>query len=157
MAEEYSKDLERVEEYEQTTARATTLGKNKMELSTGLIITARYADKLRRVALVAFNKVAPKDVIIRDVSELNKQLYEKLVNEMKLDKLSLIKILVDAEYDEENKKLVFSNVRILRYYNEDEVKKICKEYEDKIKELEKEVQIYKEKVDKIEELVKTMM
>jgi len=74
MTEEYSRDLERAEEYEQITARATALGKNKMELSTGLIIVARYADKLRRVALVAFSKMVPKEVIIRDIAELNKQL-----------------------------------------------------------------------------------
>lgn len=153
MMDEFSKDLERAEEYEQTTARATALGKNKMELSTGLIIASRYADKLRRVTLVAFSKIAPRDVIIRDVSELNKQLYEKIVNEMKLDKLSVIKIMVEAEYDEENKKLVFSNVRILRYYNEDEVKKLCEEYENKIKTLEGQIQDYKKKVAQIEQLL----
>lgn len=156
MAEEYSRDLERAEEYEQITARAAALGKNKMELSTGLIIAARYADKLRRVALVAFSKMVPKEVIIRDIAELNKQLYDKIVNEMKLDKLSVIKIIVDAEYDEQNKKLVFSNLRILRYYNEDEIKKMCKSYEDKIKALEDEIQNFKKKVAQIEQLLKSM-
>ncbi|BCU70868.1 DUF2258 domain-containing protein [Stygiolobus caldivivus] len=156
MAEEYSRDLERAEEYEQLTARATAIGKNKMELSTGLIIAARYADKLRRVALVAFSRMVPKDIIIRDVSELNKELYEKIVNEMKLDKLDVIKIVVDAEYDDQNKKLVFSNLRIMRYYNEDKIRKMCKEYEDKIKSLENEVQNYKKKVGQIEELLKSM-
>lgn len=153
MSEEFSRDFERAEEYEQTTARATVLGKNKMELSTGLIIASRYADKLRRVTLVAFSKIAPRDVIIRDVSELNKQLYEKIVNELKLDKLSVIKILVDAEYDEQNKKLVFSNVRILRYYNEDEVKKLCEDYENKIKALEGQIQEYRKKITQIERLL----
>jgi hypothetical protein len=156
MTEEYSRDLERAEEYEQITARATALGKNKMELSTGLIIAARYADKLRRVALVAFSKMVPKEVIIRDIAELNKQLYDKIVNEMKLDKISVIKIIVDAEYDEQNKKLVFSNLRILRYYNEEEIKKICKSYEDKIKALEEDIQNYKKKVVQIEQLLKSM-
>jgi len=156
MTEEYSRDLERAEEYEQITARATALGKNKMELSTGLIIAARYADKLRRVALVAFSKMVPKEVIIRDIAELNKQLYDKIVNEMKLDKLSVIKIIVDAEYDEQNKKLVFSNERILRYYNEEEIKEICKSYEDKIKALEEDIQNYKKKVVQIEQLLKSM-
>ena len=156
MTEEYSRDLERAEEYEQITARATALGKNKMELSTGLIIAARYADKLRRVSLVAFSKMVPKEVIIGDIAELNKQLYDKIVNEMKLDKLSVIKIIVDAEYDEQNKKLVFSNLRILRYYNEEEIKKMCKSYEDKIKALEEDIQNYKKKVVQIEQLLKSM-
>ena len=152
--EDYSRDVERAEEYEQTTARATAIGKNKMELSTGLIIAARYADKLRRVALVAFSKLVPKDIILRDVAELNKELYEKIVNEMKLDKLDVIRIIVDAEYDEKEQKLVFSNLRIQRYYNEDEVKKVCSEYEEKIKSLEAQIENYKKIISQVEELLK---
>jgi hypothetical protein len=104
MEEEVQRDLERAEEYEQTTARASAIGKNRFELSTGLIIAARYADKLRRVALVTFSKLAPKDIVIRDVSELNKQLYDVLVNQYKIGKLDVVRITVEAEYDDVEKK-----------------------------------------------------
>jgi len=154
MSEEINRDVERAEEYEQTTTRVSALGKNKFELSTGLIIAARYADKLRRVALVAFNKIAPRDIIIRDISELNKQLYTKIVEEMKVDKLDVIRILVDAEYDEQNQRLNFTNVRIIRYFTEDQ----CKEkYADVIREneeLKKEISELKQKLQDILKVLK---
>lgn len=161
--EDETRDLERAEEYEQTIARATAIGKNKMELSTGLIIAARYADKLRRVALVAFSKMVPKDVIIRDVSELNKELYDLIVNQMKIDKLDVIRLLVDAEYDEENKKLKFSNIRIVRYITEDqcnkkmdEISKQLEDYKKKYEELNKQVEEFKQKIKQIEDALKSL-
>jgi hypothetical protein len=154
--EDYNRDLERAEEYDQTTARASVLGKNKIELSTGLIIAARYADKLRRVALVAFSKIAPKDVIIRDVSELNKQLYDKIVNEMKLDKLDVIRIMVDAEYDENENKLKFENLRIIRYYTEDECNKKSEEIQQQLLQLQKQLEDYKNKIKQVESLLSSI-
>lgn len=154
MSEEVNRDVERAEEYEQTTTRVSALGKNKFELSTGLIIAARYADKLRRVALVAFSKIAPRDIIIRDISELNKQLYTKIVEEMKVGKLDVIRILVDAEYDDQNQRLNFTNVRIIRYFTEDQ----CKEkYADVIREneeLKKEIGELKQKLQDILKVLK---
>ncbi|BDB97971.1 DUF2258 domain-containing protein [Saccharolobus caldissimus] len=154
MSEEINRDVERAEEYEQTTTRVSALGKNRFELSTGLIIAARYADKLRRVALVAFSKIAPRDIIIRDISELNKQLYTKIVEEMKVGKLDVIRILVDAEYDEQNQRLNFTNVRIIRYFTEDQ----CKEkYADVIREneeLKKEIGELKQKLQDILKVLK---
>jgi hypothetical protein len=154
--EDYNRDLERAEEYDQTTARASVLGKNKIELSTGLIIAARYADKLRRVALVAFSKIAPKDVIVRDVSELNKQLYDKIVNEMKLDKLDVIRIMVDAEYDENENKLKFENLRIIRYYTEDECNKKFEEIQQQLLKLQKQLEDYKNKIKQVESLLSSI-
>lgn len=143
---ESERDLERAEEYEQTTPRTTILGENRFEISTGLIIAARYADKLRRVALVALSKMVPKDVIIKDVSELNKQLYDEIVNKMKIDKLSPIRITVEVSYDKDANKLTFSNLKIARYYTEEECKK---QYENVIKEnerLKKEIEEIKKKL-----------
>ena len=154
--EDYNRDLERAEEYDQTTARASVLGKNKIELSTGLIIAARYADKLRRVALVAFSKIAPKDIIIRDVSELNKQLYDKIVNEMKLDKLDVIRIMVDAEYDENEKKLKFENLRVIRYYTEEECNKKVEEIKQQLSQLQKQLEDYKNKIKQVESLLSSI-
>lgn len=169
-SEEESRDVERAEEYEQTQSRASLIGKNKFELSTGLIIAARYADKLRRVALVAFSKMVPKDIILRDIAELNKQLYDLLVNQMKVDKLDVVRIVVDAEYDEQNQKINFTNVRIIRYYTEEqcnkkseEIAKQVEEYKKKYDEISKQLEDlrhqledYKQKIKTVEELLKSI-
>lgn len=131
---EAQRDIERAEEYEATTARASILSENRFELSTGLIIAARYADKLRRVALVALGKMVPKDVIIRDVSEFNKSLYDVIVNQMKIDKLDVIKLIVSVKYDKSENKLIFEDYKIIRYYTEEECRK---QYESVIQENEK--------------------
>ena len=154
MSEEINRDMERAEEYEQTTSRVSALGKNKFELSTGLIIAARYADKLRRVALVAFSKFVPKDVIIRDISELNKQLYSKIVEEMKLNKLDVIKITLEAEYDDENKKLNFSNIRIIRYLTEEQCEEKYKSIIEENEKIKKEISNLKEKLQDLVNIIK---
>ena len=162
-SEDEKRDLERAEEYEITQSRTSVIGKNKFELSTGLIIAARYADKLRRVAFVAFSKMVPKDIILRDIAELNKQLYDVIVNQMKLDKLDVVRILVDAEYDEQNQKINFSNIRIIRYYTEEEcnkkseeIAKQLEEYKKKYEDLSKQLEEYKKKVKQVEDLLKSI-
>jgi len=142
------KDLERAEEYEQTTMRASAIGTNKFELSTGLIITARYADKLRRVALVAFGKIVDRDVILRDVAELNKELYEEIVNKRKIGKLDVIRIVVDAEYDEKENKIKFSNVRIQHFVPEDQ----C-DLKEELERLQKENEELKTKLEQIKQMM----
>jgi len=151
--EQISRDFERAEEYQQLTARATAIGANKYELSTGLTIAARYADKLRRVAIVALGKIVPREVIIRDVSELNKQLYEEIVNKMKIDKLEVVRIAVDVFYDEKENKLRFENIRINRYYTEEKVKALLKEWEDRLKTLDEENKKLKSELDMLQKEV----
>jgi hypothetical protein len=161
MEEEVKRDLERAEEYEQTTARASAIGKNKFELSTGLIIAARYADKLRRVALVTFSKLAPKDIVIRDVAELNKQLYDILVNQYKIGKLDVVRITVEAEYDDVEKKIKFDNIKINRYYTEEECRKISEpqieELKNKINKLSQENEELKNKIKEIKEKLASVL
>ena len=138
--EAVSRDLERAEEYEETVARSTVLGANKYQISTGVIIAARYADKLRRVALVALGKLIPKEVIIRDIAELNKELYHEIVEKRKLGKLDLIRITVTLHYDEQNQKLVFDEVKLSTFVDYEK----CKEgYEKEIENLRKELESLK--------------
>lgn len=134
--ESVSRDLERAEEYEETVARSTVLAPNKYQLSTGVIIAARYADKLRRVALVALGKMVPKEVIIRDIAELNKELYHEIVEKRKLGKLDLVRITVTLRYDEQLQKLVFEDVKISTFIDEEKCRSM---YEGRIDELEKEL------------------
>lgn len=126
---EEERDLERAEEYELMYSRGTLRGENKFELSTGLIIAARFADKLRRVAIVALSKMVPKDVIIRDVSELNMKLHNEIVEKRKIGKLDIIKITVNGYYDQASNKIVWEDYRILKYVSEDEYNKLLKENE----------------------------
>ncbi|MEM0373022.1 MAG: DUF2258 domain-containing protein [Sulfolobaceae archaeon] len=144
--EDISRDMERAEEYQQLTARATAISGNKYELSTGLIIAARYADKLRRVAFVALGKIVPKEIIVRDIGELNSKLYDELVNKMKVGKLDVIRIMVDVFYDEKEKKLKFDNIRITRYYTQEECKALSSE---ELKKLEEENARLKEELNRI--------
>jgi len=150
--EQYQKDeqrdLERAEEYEHTTMRASAIGTNKFELSTGIIIAARFADKLRRVALVAFGKMVDKNVVLRDVAELNKELYEEIVNKRKIGKLDVIRIIVDAEYDEKENKIKFSNVRIQHFVPEDQ----CASREN-LERLQKENEELRSKLEKIKQML----
>ncbi|MCI4456197.1 MAG: DUF2258 domain-containing protein [Sulfolobus sp.] len=153
--EQYQKDeqrdLERAEEYEHTTMRASAIGTNKFELSTGIIIAARFADKLRRVALVAFGKMVDKNVILRDVAELNKELYEEIVNKRKIGKLDVIRILVDAEYDEKENRIKFSNIRIQHFVPEDE----CASRVN-LESLKKENEELRSKLEKIKQMLSAL-
>ncbi|MGC8948923.1 MAG: DUF2258 domain-containing protein [Thermoprotei archaeon] len=126
---EEARDLERAEEYELMYSRGALRGGNKFELSTGLIIAARFADKLRRVAIVALSKMVPKDVIIRDVSELNMKLHNEIVEKRKIGKLDIIKITVNGYYDQGSNKIIWEDYKILRYISEDEYNKLLKENE----------------------------
>ncbi|MCQ4336751.1 MAG: DUF2258 domain-containing protein [Sulfolobales archaeon] len=140
--------MERAEEYEHTTMRASAIGTNKFELSTGIIIAARFADKLRRVALVAFGKMVDKNVVLRDVAELNKELYEEIVNKRKIGKLDVIRIIVDAEYDEKENRIKFSNVRIQHFVPEDQ----CASREN-LERLQKENEELRSKLEKIKQML----
>jgi hypothetical protein len=150
--EQYQKDeerdLERAEEYEHTTMRASAIGTNKFELSTGIIVAARFADKLRRVALVAFGKMVDKNVVLRDVAELNQELYEEIVNKRKIGKLDVIRIIVDAEYDEKENRIKFSNIRIQHFVPEDE----CASREN-LERLQKENEELRSKLEKIKQML----
>ena len=150
--EQYQKDeqrdLERAEEYEHTTMRASAIGTNKFELSTGIIVAARFADKLRRVALVAFGKMVDKNVVLRDVAELNQELYEEIVNKRKIGKLDVIRIIVDAEYDEKENRITFSNIRIQHFVPEDE----CASREN-LERLQKENEELRSKLEKIKQML----
>jgi hypothetical protein len=146
--EEENRDIERAEEYEKLTPRSTILGENKFEISTGLIIAARYADKLRRTALVLLGRMIPKDIIIRDISELNKKLYDEITSK-KIDKLSVIRIVVTAHYDPNNKKILFDDVRIQRYYSEEECKKQFEEIAKENEKLKSEISEIKQKIQSI--------
>ena len=162
--EEVSRDEARVEEYRQLYSMVTLKAAKTVELRTGIIPAARFADKIRRVALAAFKGFAPRDVIIRDVSEFNKKLYDIIVNKMGCAKGDLIRVSVDVAYDEERNMLVFGEPNIDKFVPESEVRA---KYEAKIKELEsererlaKELEVERARIarlrEKLEELLRML-
>ena len=124
---EERRDIERVEEYRQIYSMVSLKGLYEVELSTGVIRAARFADKMRRVVIAAFGRIAPIEVILRDVSEFNKRLYEEIVEKRKYAKGDLIKITVDAKYDKEANRIVFGEPSIVRYVPETELEELREE------------------------------
>jgi len=133
--EEVARDEARVEEYRKLYTGVSLKAARTAELRTGIIPAARFADKMRRVALAAFKGYAPREVIIRDVAEFNKKLYDIIVNQMKCEKGDLIRIIVDVTYDEEGQRLIFGEPKIERFVPESQIRA---EYEKRIRELEEE-------------------
>jgi len=137
-SEDVERDKERVVEYEKLYSGFTIQGPLTVELRTGIIVAARFADKLRRAAFAAFSKTVPEDVILRDIAELNKSIYDEMTRK-NIDKLALVRINVVVSYDQKNNKLNFSNMKIERLYTEDEVDKIvrekCGELEQKLERI----------------------
>ncbi|WP_243681188.1 DUF2258 domain-containing protein [Vulcanisaeta souniana] len=93
---------------------------------------------MRRAAFAAFSKLVPEDVILRDIAELNKVVYDEMIKR-NIDKLALVRISVVVSYDQRTNKFNFSNLRIERLYTEEEVNKIinekCGELEAKIEKI----------------------
>ncbi|MFP3239015.1 MAG: DUF2258 domain-containing protein [Caldivirga sp.] len=105
-SEDVRRDKERVIEHEKLYGGFTVQGPLTVELRTGIIVAARFADKLRRAAFAAFSRTVPEDVILRDIAELNRLIYEEMMK-MDIDKLALVRISV-VIYDQRNNKLNFS-------------------------------------------------
>lgn len=126
LSEDIERDKERAVEYEKLYSGFTIQGPLTVEIRTGIIIAARFADKLRRAAFAAFSRAVPEDAILRDIAELNKAIYEEMIKRG-IDKLTLVRISVIITYDQKDNKLNFSNIKIERLYTEDEVNKIINE------------------------------
>ncbi|MEM2850086.1 MAG: DUF2258 domain-containing protein [Candidatus Bathyarchaeia archaeon] len=142
----------------------STKSSEKVELRTGVIPVALYADKLRKVALAVFKNLAPREVILRDIAKLNQTLYGKLVEELKLGKGDFVRITIKAFYDKDKGELSFEESHIERLVFESDVKQI---YEAKIKELEEvlrkveaEREYYRKQLESLkknlEEIIKTL-
>jgi hypothetical protein len=131
--EDLTRDMERVKEYEMLYPQYYYREPKVVEVSTGLIIAARFADKIRRIMFAVFGKILPEDVILRDVSEFNKKLY-KIMVDRKIDKLDIVRIRFKVGYDPEGKKLIFEEPQITRYVEESKLKE-CEEALDALKKI----------------------
>lgn len=118
--------------------------KEVFELNTGIIPAAIYATKLRRSVIAILGKKVPTNTIVRDVAELNKSLYNKIVEELKIGKTDPIRITLKIEYDKNNDKLNFFDIKISRYIEEEVLKK---KYEDELMKLSEQLAMLDKKLD----------
>ncbi len=107
--ENVERDIEKAEEQSALYGGILVKGGNIVEIRTGVIIAARYADKLRRAAFAAFKNMVKQEEILRAVADLNRSLYEKLIK-MGVGKLDIIRISVEARV--QDGKLIFGEPSI---------------------------------------------
>ncbi|MDI9619404.1 MAG: DUF2258 domain-containing protein [Candidatus Nezhaarchaeota archaeon] len=99
-------------------------------LNTGLIIAGAYADKSRRVLMAQVKgKVDPKEAV-RAVGELNKVLFEVIVNNLRLDKGDVVRVVIDYDVRDGQIKWNFDALRVEAF------KRVpSKEVDEKVREV----------------------
>ncbi|MEM1696323.1 MAG: DUF2258 domain-containing protein [Desulfurococcaceae archaeon] len=81
-------------------------------LSTGLVHAAQYADKLRKTVFAQLRDYVKKDKEFANrvadyIASLNRALFTLLVEELKVDKLDVVKIMIEYDVDEVNKAILW--------------------------------------------------
>ncbi|MFP3190297.1 MAG: DUF2258 domain-containing protein [Thermoproteota archaeon] len=138
-----------------------------VKISTGVVVAAIFADKLRRTILAALGKNVPKDILIAEVAKLNQELYKKIVEEMKTDKRDPIQITLNAIYDKQLNKLEFRDIAIERFLPESKVTSAIesanrelnalKEEIEKLKsQYESEIQNYRKQIERLKEFINNL-
>ena len=117
------------------------------QLSTGLVIAGAYADKLRRVLFAQLrDKIKAGELtnqlVAQKAGELNRLLFDILVNKLKIDKGDVVRIRI--EYDVVNGDIVWKldtlKIEVFKRVPDEEVEKAVKETIEKAREvLEKPV------------------
>ncbi|HIP58470.1 MAG TPA: DUF2258 domain-containing protein, partial [Archaeoglobus profundus] len=125
-----------------------------MKLSSGYIIMGAYADKLRRTLFAQLKEhIKNKEIDPQDVAkasaELNKLLYEILVNKLKLDKGDVVRIMIEYELvdNQINWKLETLKVEVFKRVPEEQIKPVIDDAISRIEELE-EVEEAKFEIEK---------
>ncbi|HIP63155.1 MAG TPA: DUF2258 domain-containing protein [Archaeoglobus profundus] len=114
-----------------------------MKLSSGYIIVGAYADKVRRTLFAQLKEhIKNKEIDPQDVAkasaELNKLLYEILVNKLKLDKGDVVRIMIEYELvdNQVNWKLETLKIEVFKRVPEEQVKPVIEDAISRIEELE---------------------
>lgn len=132
LEENVQRDVEKAQESIDLYGGHLLKAPNKYEIRTGVVVAARFADKLRRTAFAVFGGVVPREEIVRAVSELNKKIYEKLIS-MGAGKLDIVRITVEVAI--EGGRLVFGEPEIEWFVPHGEVQ----ECEKKLAEIKEKV------------------
>ena len=98
-------------------------------MNTGLIIAGAYADKARRVLMAQVKGQVDTQEAIKAVGELNKLLFDVLVNEIKAEKGDVVRIVVDYDIKEGQIKWNYDTLRLefFKRVPDEEVNKKVKE------------------------------
>ena len=112
------------------------------QLSSGLIIAGAYADKIRRVAFaqlrdeIKSGRISSRQVAFR-VAELNRLLFEILVNKLKLDKGDVVRVRIEYELRDGDIEWKLDTLRVeaFRRIPDEEVEKAVKEVIEAAKEV----------------------
>jgi hypothetical protein len=137
LEENIERDIEKADEQIELYGGHVLKAPGKYELRTGIVIAARFADKLRRTAFAVFSKVVPRDEIVRATAELNKKIFEKLIA-MGVGKLDIVRITVEAAV--EGNKLVFGEPKIEWFISHAEVERRLQECEKRIGEMKQKIE-----------------
>jgi hypothetical protein len=87
------------------------------QLSTGFVIAGAYADKLRRVLFaqlrdaIKSGQIETKQVAFR-AGELNRVLFEILVNKLKIDKGDVVRIRIEYDLSDGDIKWYYESLRV---------------------------------------------
>ncbi len=112
-------------------------------LSSGYIIVGAYADKIRRTLFAQLREAIKRGevdskTVAKAAADLNKLLYEILVNRLKLDKGDVVRIRV--EYEVENGDIIWNleslKVEAFRRIPDEEVDRIVNESIGRMEDLE---------------------
>ena len=107
-------------------------------LSTGLVIAGAYADKVRRTLFAqAKNLGVESREVVRASAELNRILFEILVNNLKIDKGDVVRIRINYVVRDGKIEWIYDTLEIeaFRRIPDEEVSKIVKEAIGRVKEI----------------------
>ncbi|MGB9704846.1 MAG: DUF2258 domain-containing protein, partial [Pyrobaculum sp.] len=124
LEENIQRDMEKAQESIELYGGHVLKAPNKYEIRSGVVVAARFADKLRRTAFAVFGGIVPREEIVRATSELNKKIYEALIS-MGVGKLDIVRITVEAAV--EGGRLIFGEPKIEWFVPHSEMQKRLEE------------------------------
>lgn len=137
LEENIQRDMEKAQESIELYGGHVLKAPNRYEIRTGVVVAARFADKLRRTAFAVFGGIVPREEIVKATSELNKKIYEILIS-MGVGKLDIVRIAVEAAV--EGEKLIFGEPKIEWFVPHSEMQKRLEECEKRFTEIRKRIE-----------------
>ncbi|MCX8190714.1 MAG: DUF2258 domain-containing protein [Candidatus Aenigmarchaeota archaeon] len=110
-------------------------------LSTGFVIVGAYAKKIRKTLFAQFkDKIKDKEIVGKLAyasAQLNKVIFEIVVNKLRLEKGDLVKIMIEYDFDENKKEIVwkFDKLKIFSFRRvpQGDIDKAVEEVVEKLK------------------------